>query len=163
MKNIPCSLLILTSLYCQPIFSQNRVNTIAASAGLTFSKSELLSISFETSIKGINQLGLIADRIFYSSMEKHPPFTSVESFIAGGLYFKKQLSSTRNFKHSVYAGGAVGNNEGNAIYYPFAGIEQTFYSPASAQLFINERLIYILNFESISWLPSLNIGIRLNL
>lgn len=146
------------------VFAQNGYNTLGIAGSLSANNAKTLSLQYEFSKKGTFAWGLIGEVIYYSYTKKPIDFKSNDRIGAGGLFLKWRIHTDRNFNIGVFGGAAIGSDNSNFIWYPFAGFQQNFYVTSRLILFTEERLSYLINVpHDINWHPAIKLGVKLKL
>jgi hypothetical protein len=106
--------------------------------------------------------GLMYQALFYSNFDpKKIDLKSGETYHSLGFFLSSVLSSSRNHDAQFYFGGAVGTNFSRLIYYPFIGLSQSAFVSPKVQLFLSERVSYLINLtDAQNWQPALSGGLK---
>ena len=143
-------------------YGQSGYTVMNVSGGVSSSKGKLLSLSFH---KWGNKpsLGILAESLFFThaSGKDSSKKLSDKAYLAAGLYIRHTLSSTRNFSTEARLGAAAGTYQSRFVWYPFAGLEQSFYWGGRTSFFIAERVLYLMEKRPDKrWHPNVNAGIQ---
>ena len=163
MKKITslCFLLFVTL----SIQAQYKLNTIAASAGLSLYNSKNFNLQIEhTGDKG--SVGFIAESILYGGDEtgKYNLKSTGHLFFTGGLFYKN-THSNRNFYRNIKVGALAGVDHCKAdafVWYPFVALEEAYCVQPGTQLFIAGRCSYLFQYAERNFQPALQFGIKLS-
>lgn len=139
--------------------AQNAVKTWTISGGYTIQNNWTAGLSYEFSGNGYNRWGVQAETLLLKNADSASRM--LQPVYAGGLFFKRQFFSTKNFSANYFIGGMAGTDKSRFIYYPFLGFEQVFYPDQTLQVFIAQRGAYIFKIGK-NWQPSIHAGIKIS-
>lgn len=159
MKNILYAFFLI---FWISAYGQTGYTVMNISGGVSFSKGKLLSLSFH---KWGNKpsLGVLAESLFFTQAngKDSSKRLSDKAYLAAGLYIRHTISCKRNFSIETRLGATAGTYQSRFAWYPFAGLEQSFYWGGRTSFFIAERVLYLIDKRTDKrWHPNVNAGIQ---
>lgn len=161
MKNL--FLLLLLIISNEILLAQTGgYKTLTIATGMSITDSRYITVMLENDGDKRIHTGIVYEALFYSKYKnKRIDFGNTTAYNGLGFYLSSSLSNSRNYDAQFYFGGVASTNFSKVIYYPFLGLSQSFFLSSKLQLFISERISYLMNLNEENWQPAILGGIKI--
>ncbi len=136
---------------------------LSAYGGLSPYHGGVFSLRLEHSPNGCLEYGIGLELMGYGRSERKFGLNYRYAILTAGGMLRYRLDAVRNFRLGMEAGAQAGSDNSQFIWYPYGGLEETWFISRQLGVFSGQRELYVFGADARHWQPFVLAGIKMRL